>query len=75
MDMTGNVSEWVSDWYSGTAYADAGSMHNPEGPVSGSYRVVRGGSFFNFTSYLRSASRDIFNPADAGASRGFRCAR
>jgi formylglycine-generating enzyme required for sulfatase activity len=45
-DLAGNVLEWVRDWYSATYYASSPSS-NPPGPVSGSYRVLRGGSWSN----------------------------
>ena len=41
-DMSGNVSEWCSDWYGDYS---AGAQTNPQGPSSGSYRVLRGGSW------------------------------
>src|SRR6266851_3279952 len=45
-DMIGNVWEWCSDWYGQTYYRDAPD-HNPKGPDTGLYRVLRGGSWFD----------------------------
>ena len=43
-DMSGNVREWCSDWYS-SSYYDISPQNNPQGPSTGSYRVTRGGSW------------------------------
>ena len=51
-DIQGNVWEWVSDW---KANYPGGDQTNPEGPASGSLRVVRGGSWSNGGPHLRSA--------------------
>ncbi len=66
-DMAGNVWEWCSDWYG----AD-GTFTDPLGPESGSYRVIRGGSWHYSAGYCRSANRHWITP-DARLSRvGFR---
>ena len=59
--MAGNVWEWVADWYDVTYYSGAPAQ-NPEGPDSGQYRVVRGGSWNDLQGRGTSAP-----PAGTGA--------
>jgi formylglycine-generating enzyme required for sulfatase activity len=73
-DMTGNVSEWVSDWHG--RYAPNAKM-NPAGPRSGTNRVYRGGSWnFDAEHYnvYRVHDRASSNPNRNSGSIGFRLA-
>jgi formylglycine-generating enzyme required for sulfatase activity len=71
-DMHANVWEWVQDWYG--AYP-SGSVIDPTGPSSGSMRVIRGGSWYNYAYYCRSAFRGFNNPDEGGSYVGFRLVR
>jgi sulfatase modifying factor 1 len=58
-DMHGNVNEWCHDYY-GSAYYWKSPAQDPTGPVTGSVRVLRGGSWLDFSRLTRSAYRDRF---------------
>jgi uncharacterized protein YjbI with pentapeptide repeats len=70
-DMSGNVYEWVSDWYS-----DYGStpQTNPKGPESGTNKCIRGAGFNSPGSQLKSAYRYNYGPGSKYNSFGFRIA-
>ena len=53
-DMPGNVQEWCQDWF-GVYPSD--EVTNPKGPPSGSYRVMRGGTWYSPARDTRCASR------------------
>ncbi|MBN1935994.1 MAG: SUMF1/EgtB/PvdO family nonheme iron enzyme [Anaerolineae bacterium] len=74
LDMAGNVSEWVMDWYSEDFYKIS-PRDNPQGPLLGRTRVIRGGSFDTTWIRTRSTYRDNEDPEFRFFSLGFRCAR
>ena len=67
-DMHGNVIEWCQDWY-GTY--PSGSLTDPTGPTSGSYRIGRGGSWDNLIS-CRLAARALAPQGASDGTIGFR---
>lgn len=69
-DMSGNVWEWTNDWYSNNY--PSGSR-NPQGALSGSIRIRRGGGWSNFTREM-NALRGMDSPNDRGGYLGFRLA-
>ncbi|HEY8375702.1 MAG TPA: SUMF1/EgtB/PvdO family nonheme iron enzyme [Nannocystis sp.] len=72
LDMLGNVSEWVSDWY---GEYDPKATTDPVGPPNGTYRVMRGGSFVSPDSVsLRTTFRSGGTPETTLSGIGFRCA-
>lgn len=72
--MAGNVGEWVADWY-GASYYEISPPRNPAGPDSGSFRVLRGGSWSDLPKYLLTYGRFKLPPETRNSYTGFRCAR
>ncbi len=73
-DLHGNVWEWVEDWYDSGYYAQSPEI-DPPGPISGSNRVLRGGSWYNNSYYGRSSYRFDDDPGNLSYGFGFRAAR
>jgi len=73
-DMAGNVFEWVSDWYQSDYYSGS-PTNDPQGPASGTFRVLRGGSWYDSAFSLRVTDRSFSNPALDYPTVGIRCAQ
>jgi endo-1,4-beta-xylanase len=74
-DMAGNALEWTQDWYDRDYYS-VSPRRNPQGPATGAYKVVRGGSFFVEPFDLRASARFMAWPSfQAYRMIGFRPVR
>ena len=72
LDMSGNVAEWVADWYD-AEYYHVSPAENPTGPETGTKKILRGGGWNSTDNDLRITTRQGFFPDFAFASWGFRC--
>jgi formylglycine-generating enzyme required for sulfatase activity len=63
VDMMGNAGEWCRDWYASGYYATSPSS-DPQGPASGTEKVMRGGSWANRANELRTSRRFHYDPND-----------
>ena len=73
-DMLGNVSQWTADWY-GEIHHSQGPELDPQGPSTGTNRVLKGGQWNGDSTTIRSSNR-FANPATDYHNNvtGFRCA-
>jgi formylglycine-generating enzyme required for sulfatase activity len=72
LDMAGNVWEWVQDYYGHDYYANSPGV-DPQGPASGTERVIRGGGYDSPQLDLIDYERDSAAPSAQAAQLGFRC--
>ncbi|MBI1280464.1 MAG: SUMF1/EgtB/PvdO family nonheme iron enzyme [Anaerolineaceae bacterium] len=77
-DMAGNIAEWVSDWYDPLYYTtlvnSGTTIVDPKGPVAGTQKVLRGGSWDALPFFARSVHRQSLPPLGPTLWAGFRCA-
>ena len=74
-DMSGNVLEWCWDWYDNSNTPSLTSETPVYGVASGSYHVIRGGSWFDGADVCSVGARGKGSPRDSGDNLGFRVVR
>lgn len=73
-DITGNVWEWTTDFYSDDYYG-VSPTENPKGPVSGRFKVIRGGSWHSGAMCVQTYFRNGLSPSWVDFGVGFRCVK
>lgn len=72
--MSGNVNEWIQDWYTPAPYKATETIVDPTGPEEGEFHVIRGASWARgYLPQLRLAYRDY--DSTGRNDLGFRIAR
>jgi formylglycine-generating enzyme len=71
-DMVGNASEWCSDWSSPSYYRQSPEK-DPKGPETGTFRIVRGGSWKSPARFMHISFRGNRPPQERGLTTGCRC--
>lgn len=72
-DLFGNVAEWCADWYDASYLKEEGLQNDPQGPPLGKDKVVRGGSFADYTGdRFRPSLRTKLKPTHKDGNLGFR---
>jgi formylglycine-generating enzyme required for sulfatase activity len=73
-EMAGNVYEWCLDWFDEEYYKKS-PRENPQGPASGSNRVLRAGIWIYDARSVRAAYRSRISPGARARDVGFRLLR
>lgn len=74
LNTSGNVREWIADWFDPNYYY-VSPYANPKGPETGTKRSLRSGSYNENYRQIATYVRYSHEPQSAGLSRGFRCAQ
>jgi iron(II)-dependent oxidoreductase len=70
-DLSGNVMEWCNDWYGSDYYAKSEAT-DPQGPPEGTFRVLRGGSWYSISEFCSVYNREFIHPGTRSEEIGFR---